>query len=94
MITLKVHTNAAAQRFVRSMTARKEGRGCHMVVGDFDFRAKICAKTMNEYTELVWEIHSNPDVDKVEVNVFTRHIQERIERSSVSGIFNTSEQGT
>jgi len=64
-ITLKEHTQLVAQRFVRSMTARKEVLGCHMVTGEFDFMLRICARNLIEYRKLIWDIHSHQDVDKV-----------------------------
>ena len=64
-ITLKEHTHQVAQRFVRSMTARKEVLGCHMVTGDFDFILRIATRDLKEYRKLIWDIHSHSDVDKV-----------------------------
>jgi len=64
-ITLKEHTLAVAQRFVRSMTARKEVLGCHMVTGEFDFILRISTRDLVEYRKLIWDIHSHQDVDKV-----------------------------
>ena len=64
-ITLKEHTQVVAQRFVRSMTARREVLGCHMVTGEFDFMLRICTTDLIEYRKLIWDIHSHQDVDKV-----------------------------
>ena len=64
-ITLKAHTHQVAQRFVKSMTARREVLGCHMVTGDFDFILRIATRDLKEYRKLIWDIHSHSDVDKV-----------------------------
>ena len=64
-ITLKVHSQVAAHRFVKSQTARREVLGCHMVTGDFDFVLKVCAKDFDDYRQFLWELHSNQDVDRV-----------------------------
>ena len=64
-VTLKEHTLNVAQRFVRSMTSRREVLGCHMVTGDFDFMLRIATRDLIEYRKLIWDIHSHQDVDKV-----------------------------
>lgn len=64
-VTLKDHTHTVAQRFVKSMTARKEILGCHMVTGDFDFMLRIATRDLEEYRTLIWDIHSHHDVAKV-----------------------------
>lgn len=64
-ITLKEHTQVVAQRFVKSMTARREVLGCHMVTGEFDFMLRIATRDLVEYRKLIWDIHSHQDVDKI-----------------------------
>ena len=64
-ITLNKHTHDVAQGFVKSMTARKEVLGCHMVTGDFDFMLRIATRDLEEYRKLIWDIHSHHDVAKV-----------------------------
>lgn len=64
-ITLKEHTHAVAQRFVKSISTRKEVLGCHMVTGDFDFMLRISTRDLEEYRKLIWDMHSHQDVDRV-----------------------------